>query len=97
MQIIKGVCENPGMVPEGVTAKLHRLTTNLNPSGVSKVPVTGSGHGAADPKGDLRNTCTTLDISAMRPSDQTGPPPDGYTFPPVTHLQKWVVSDSQSI
>ena len=47
----KGVCENLGMVPEVVTAKLHRLTTNLNPSAVSKVPVTGSGHGAADPWG----------------------------------------------
>ena len=47
----KGVCENLGMVPEVVPAKLHRLTTNLNPSSVSKVPVTGSGHGAADPWG----------------------------------------------
>lgn len=51
----KGVCENPGMVPEGVTAKLHRLTTNLNPSGVSKVPVTGSGNGAADPRGPKKH------------------------------------------
>lgn len=43
--------------------------------------------------GDLRHTCTILDISATRPSDQTGPPPDGCTF----LTEKWVVSDSQSI
>lgn len=58
MQIIKGSVRTRVVVPEGVTAKLHRLTTNLNPSGVSKVPVTGQGMGLQT-QGDLRNTCTT--------------------------------------
>ena len=75
----KEVCENLGMVPEVVTAKLHTLTPNLNPSGVSKVPVTGSGHGAADPWGPKKHMHDS-GYFCTRQSGQTGPPPDGCTF-----------------
>ena len=91
----KGVSENRGMVPEVITLQLHRLTTNLNPCGVSSGAVTSPGPGAAELWGPsyARSTFTVLDISATRPTDQISPHPDGCT----SLTKKWVGSDDQSI
>lgn len=91
----KGVSENRDMVPEVIPLKLHRLTTNLNPCGVSSGTVTSPGPGAAElwEPSYARSTFPVLDISATRPTDQIRPHPDGCT----SLTKKWVGSDDQSL